>query len=198
MCAAQRQDRSDLTSSPLAPFALEGTWRKLSSELEAASPTTVAATVASLSPHEQQLIRNALDLLESGPPSLIDEAESGPVSYHITMVDGSDFEVRLSKEATLYDACVVIADQKSVRASEVRLLAAGQSQPMRKMDMQLHLATEGSTEIMAILSSTGGSSPVVYDFGKPKVLHPMRLTTLSSSVTVPSCITCFYFLESLD
>ena len=62
-----------------------------------------------LSPHGQllMLLRDALDL--QGTPGLIDEAESRPVIYHITMVDGGDFEVTLSKEASIYDANVVIA-----------------------------------------------------------------------------------------
>ncbi|CAK9052333.1 Pentatricopeptide repeat-containing protein [Durusdinium trenchii] len=125
----------------------------LSSELKGATPATVAAALALLSPDELQLLRDALDLL--GPP------KSGTVTYHISMVDGSEIEMTLSNEATVSDACLAIADQKGVRASQVNLLAAGQSQPMSKSDGQLCSATDGSTELFAILSAT-------YDFGQPK------------------------------
>eukprot|EP00913_Durusdinium_trenchii_P025605 g24032.t1 len=152
----------------------------LSSELKGATPATVAAALALLSPDELQLLRDALDLL--GPP------KSGTVTYHISMVDGSEIEMTLSNEATVSDACLAIADQKGVRASQVNLLAAGQSQPMSKSDGQLCSATDGSTELFAILSAT-------YDFGQPKG----PLAPFCSSVTFEHFPTFAYLTEdSMD
>ena len=125
------------------------------SQLQNATPGMVAATLAALSPNEQLLIREAIDLLEPKSEKMMDG-----LTYHVTMVDGSDFEMTLDREATLQDACSAIAAEKHVRASQVKVLLLGQSQPLKNWDVRFCEVTEGCTELLAILSST-------LDFGMP-------------------------------
>lgn len=131
-------------------------------KLQDSSPATVAETLALLLPEDMQRLKDALNLLET-PASPTKTESSSCVSYHVMMVvDGSDFELTLNREASTFDACVAIAARKNLRASQVKLLAAGQSQPVRMSKMmQFHSEMGECTEVLAIIT-------VGYDFGQPK------------------------------
>ena len=123
----------------------------LAAQLHDATPAAVAELVASLSEDERTRVRQAMSILErSSQPSGDSE---GKVTYYITMVDGSELETTLNKDATLKDAIISIASIRNAKPSQIRLLAAGQSQPLRLLTSRLYEATEGCTELMAILST---------------------------------------------
>ncbi|CAE7899172.1 unnamed protein product [Symbiodinium microadriaticum] len=82
------------------------------------------------------------------------------VSYHLTMVDGSETDVSLSAGATVYDACAAASAWRGLQVGRLRLVADGQVEPLpfcRKT--KLCDVTGGQTNLLVVISRA-------YDLGE--------------------------------
>ncbi|CAE7239505.1 unnamed protein product [Symbiodinium sp. CCMP2592] len=74
------------------------------------------------------------------------------VSYHLTMVDGSETDVSLSADATVYDACAAASAWRGLQVGRLRLVADGQVEPLplcRKT--KLCDVTGGQTSLLVVI-----------------------------------------------
>ncbi|CAE7890572.1 unnamed protein product, partial [Symbiodinium microadriaticum] len=75
------------------------------------------------------------------------------VTYHLTMVDGSETELSLSQAASVFDACVAAAEARDMPAGRLRLVVRGQDQPLPICrEKKLCDVTGGETDLLGVIS----------------------------------------------
>ncbi|CAE7218946.1 unnamed protein product [Symbiodinium sp. CCMP2456] len=101
-------------------------------------------------------VGDAVDAAALDPKSASEER----VSYHFTTVDGSETDVSLSAEATVYDACAAASAWRGLQVARLRLVAHGQVEPLpfcRKT--KLCDVAGGQTDLLVVISRA-------YDLGE--------------------------------